>query len=263
MKILKNIINNLLKLINLKLVKNDHYDKLISKASSSKDLNFLKKINSPNINMIIPFLERSEAQLCQDLFVLEKLNFKKNGFFVEFGVCDGINLSNTYLLEKEFKWNGIVCEPAKVYWKALRDNRSCIIENKCVYKISNKEIDFNETTNPKLSTINDFSISDFHKEARTKGKIYKVKTISINDLLTMHNAPKKIDYLSVDTEGSEFEILSQLDFNKYSPLIITVEHNYNDEIRKNIFDLLTNNNYERFNTKISLFDDWYYIKNLN
>ena len=62
-------------------------------------------------------------------------------------------------------------------------------------------------------------------------KLNKVETISLNDLLKKFNAPKYIDYLSIDTEGSEFEILSSLDFSKYIS-VITCEHNYSSKRKK-------------------------------
>ena len=51
-------------------------------------------------------LKIQNLQLRQDLFVINELNFKKKGFFCEFGACDGIELSNSYLLEKKFNWQG-------------------------------------------------------------------------------------------------------------------------------------------------------------
>ena len=49
--------------------------------------------------------------------VLDQLNFKKNGFFVEFGAGNGEKFSNTFLLEKNFNWNGILAEPCKSFHK--------------------------------------------------------------------------------------------------------------------------------------------------
>ena len=61
----------------------------------------------------IPYSKSQENRIPMDLFVLQHLDFKKNGYFVEFGAADGKYLSNTYLMEKKFGWKGILCEPAK------------------------------------------------------------------------------------------------------------------------------------------------------
>ena len=65
-----------------------------------------------------------------------------------------------------------------------------------------------------------------------------------------------MDYLSIDTEGSEFEILAKFDFDKYEFEIITCEHNYTDA-REKLHRLLTSKGYVRKFEDISLFDDWY------
>ena len=76
------------------------------------------------------------------------------------------------------------------------------------------------------------------------------------DLLEKYNAPKTIDYLSIDTEGSEYEILSVFDFDAFDIRVITCEHNYTP-MREQLFELLTKNGYERKYSELSLFDDWY------
>lgn len=62
----------------------------------------------------------SKSQLLQDVFVLHELNFKEGGFFVEFGATNGVELSNSHLLEKEFHWQGILAEPARVWYDDLK-----------------------------------------------------------------------------------------------------------------------------------------------
>jgi FkbM family methyltransferase len=115
---------------------------------------------------------------------------------------------------------------------------------------------FNETEVPELSTVDIFSGKDFHRKRRAVGEKYEVQTISLNDLLIKHQAPKYIDYLSIDTEGSEYEILKAFNFNEFSIQIITVEHNYSPQ-RELIFALLTSHGYKRKYENISEFDDWY------
>jgi hypothetical protein len=78
------------------------------------------------------------------------------------------------------------------------------------------------------------------------------------DLLRKFNAPNKIDYLSIDTEGSEFDILEAFDFNDYQFSVITCEHNHTPS-REKIFDLLTHNGYSRKFEQLSYWDDWYVL----
>lgn len=198
----------------------------------------------------------SKAQLFQDLFVLFITNNKKGGYFVEFGATNGITLSNSYLLEKSFGWNGILAEPARCWHNELRANRNCIIDMRCVWDKSDEHLDFNEVSSQELSTINTYSGSDGHSLDRQNGNIYPVETISLNDLLEKHNAPHAIDYLSIDTEGSELTVLSAFDFSKYNIRIITVEHNFTAD-RKKIHDLLSQHGYQRVFEKFSKWDDWY------
>jgi len=201
-------------------------------------------------------LRNSRSQLGQDLFVLSELNFKRNGFFVEFGAANGVDLSNTSILERHFGWNGILAEPAKRWHKELKCNRNCYIETDCIWQESNSTLTFNEVELSEYSTIDSFSSSDTYNEIRKQGKTYKVNTISLEGLLDKYNAPKKIDYLSIDTEGSEYEILKNLDFDKYQFRIITCEHNFTPQ-REKIFSLLTENYYVRKYEKVSRYDDWY------
>ena len=92
---------------------------------------------------------------------------------------------------------------------------------------------------------------------RLKGrKEYTVKTVSLNDLLERYKAPYDIDYLSIDTEGTELEILRTFDFNKYSFSVITVEHNFSSD-RDGQYDLLSKNGYRRILENVSYVDDWY------
>jgi len=224
--------------------------------NEADDIKMLLTLPNESASQLVKYLQKSRSQLRQDLFVLSQSHFKKDGFFVEFGATNGIDLSNTYLMEKEFGWNGILAEPAKIWHKKLSKNRGAHIEHKCVWKNSHSILEFNEVDVGELSTINKYSNIDSHSEARKQGRIYEVETISLNDLLRKYNAPKHIDYLSIDTEGSEFEILSNFDFNEYSFQIITCEHNFSP-MREDIFALLSKNGYVRKFQELSKFDDWY------
>ena len=213
------------------------------------DSQFLIEINRS-------LLDKSKSQLRQDLFVLSELNFKKNGFFVEFGATNGIDFSNSHLLEKEYGWSGILAEPAKLWHQDLIANRTATIDTRCVWRDTGSTLMFSETESPELSTLNSHVHSDLHAQERLKSSQYSVETVSLIDLLIQHNAPNEIDYLSIDTEGSEFEILEEFDFNRFQFNIITCEHNYSSS-RDKIFSLLIKNGYKRVYQEVSQFDDWY------
>lgn len=95
-----------------------------------------------------------------------------------------------------------------------------------------------------------------HAASRTTGRQYEVETAKLTTLLDDHDAPQVIDYLSIDTEGSEFDILQDFDYSSRTIKIITVEHNYTGN-RELIKQLLVLNGYRRVLSEISAWDDWY------
>jgi FkbM family methyltransferase len=201
-------------------------------------------------------LDISKAQLFQDLFALKELDEKRGGYFVEFGATDGVTISNTFVLEKIYGWTGILAEPARCWHDALRANRSCHIDDRCVWSETGKQIEFKQTDNAEYSTIAAFADNDYHAVTRKQGTKYKVKTVSLGDLLREYRAPHVIDYLSVDTEGSELTILRNFAFEDYRARVITVEHNHSDQ-RGRIHELLTSKGYRRVFAELSNFDGWY------
>lgn len=257
---LRKIINELLINFDLSLVKKASYEKTCQRAIKLNTYRLAELINPKLLEKYYESISFSKSQIAQDLFVLSELAFKENGFFVEFGATNGIDLSNTHLLEKRFNWNGILAEPAKNWHKDLTRNRSVHITTDCVWKTSNNSLSFNEVKLGELSTLDTFSNSDGHSKIRKNGVKYDVNTTSLNDLLAKYNAPIIIDYLSIDTEGSEYDILSSFNFKKYKFRIITCEHNFTPN-REKIHTLLKKYGYEKKFEDISEFDDWYVLTN--
>lgn len=219
-------------------------------------LDFLKSMNRAERKKCMAHMPHSRSQIFQDLFVLNWLNYKRSGYFVEFGAADGVIYSNSHLLEKELGWSGILAEPARVWRADLERNRTAHIDTRCVWKSTGETLVFNEVALGELSTIDDFSDHDSHSKSRETGSRYEVSTVSLNDLLETHDAPDVIDYLSIDTEGSELEILSALDFERYKFRVITCEHNFTPA-RRDIHWLLVVNGYHRICVDQSRFEDWY------
>lgn len=182
------------------------------------------------------------SQEAQDLKVLLHYKLKKDGYFLEIGASDGIKFSNTYLLEKKYGWIGICAEPIKNDYDKLvinRPNSKCC--NMAVYAISGEKLEFDICEYNLLSGLN--KCINRYNGVSIKEKVI-VETIALNDLLEKYNAPQFIEYMSLDTEGSEYEILSAFDFNKYRFGLIHVEHNFEEPKRTLIKELLLKNGYK-------------------
>lgn len=240
--------------------------KRLSEADESKSalqiLELLQSMKVTNVDRFIKYGKLSKAQLLQDLFVLELLNFKRKGFFVEFGAADGVRHSNSYLLEKEFGWDGILAEPATIWHSKLKSSRSVKIENRCVWNKSNEILEFSEDLSAELSSLTLHRDKGIHKSRRIETRNYPVVTISLLDLLKENNSPKEVDYLSIDTEGSEYQILKAFDWSEFKFQVITVEHNFSED-REAISDLLNSSGYRQVYPFLSRFDDWYIHKDLS
>lgn len=199
--------------------------------------------------------QKSVSQLGQDLWVLEKTNYKRGGFFVEFGATDGVVLSNTWLLEKEFGWNGICAEPNPKFFEKLKENRACRLSDQCISGETGKTVNF--IFADAFGGSQEYADSDMHQEKRAAylmtNQSALLPTISLHDFLVQHGAPKTIDYLSIDTEGSEFEILESFPLDKWNIRFLTVEHNFTER-RSDIRQILERAGYRVREEK---WDDWY------
>ena len=196
---------------------------------------------------------KSYSQVNQDIWVLDMLKNKENGFFLDIGAFDGIKFSNTYILEKYFNWKGLLVE-------AHPDN-------------------YNKMISCRENTFCNYAIDDrtgkviFDKDGNTGSKIsesgIEVNSITFNDLFNKYKVPNVIDYMSLDIEGNEYISLTKFPFETHKCLLITVEHNsYLDGgVNKNkIKEILLKNQYEIVKEDVTCggkpFEDWYKIKNL-
>ena len=251
---MKKIIKNIFAFFNIAIRSKSKLEKKLANSISLEkwrhDIEFTLQIGFHLGPDFLKLIKLSKAQYRQDLFALKELKLKKGGFFVEFGATDGVSGSNTFLLEKEFNYKGILAEPNPNQRKNIEIERKAIIVKECVWAKSGENLKF--TDDGDLSTL------DLFKKLKNSKSYFNVSTISLTDMLDKYNAPPLIDYLSIDTEGSEFDILSTHDFSKYNFSVITVEHNYTEQ-REKIHQLLSKKGYLRKYKELSMQDDWYIL----
>lgn len=159
------------------------------------------------------------SQIGQDKWVHSVLGNKRDGYFIELGACDGVHYSNTLFFEKELGWNGICIEPNDNYIPSLQRNRKCKLCNNLVYSEEGRTLEF--ALCDTASGVVDENIGPFTNTSHTVMKT----TTTLYKILEFFEAPKIIDYLSLDVEGQEYNILSTFPFDTYKFRCITVEHN--------------------------------------
>jgi hypothetical protein len=87
--------------------------------------------------------------------------------------------------------------------------------------------------------------------------VIQVDTATLDDIFAAHRVPGEIDYLSVDTEGSELEVLKGLDLGNYRPRVMTVEHNFVPWRRREIIEHLGRCGYRPVLEDRSGVDAWF------
>jgi FkbM family methyltransferase len=196
----------------------------------------------------------------QDIYVTRILKEKRDGYFIEIGANNGYTMSNTYLLEKNYGWKGICVEATPYKITELTNNRpNAICISSAAFLESNLELDFTTCPLDILNVITEYAeiAIDFLKE---NGEIIKVNTRSLTDILNENNAPENIDYLSIDTNGSEYKVLEGIDFTKYKFNVITVKNSLIEEKQNRIKEILTSNGYsvqQTINMVDNITDDLY------
>jgi FkbM family methyltransferase len=200
---------------------------------------------------------RHHGELRQDLFALFATEHKRQGFFVEFGAMDGLRASNTLLLERDHGWQGIMSEPNPRYNQSLPHNRACRIDLRCVSDTTGEKVKFQCADQAGWPGM----VGHILNEHKSQGNVIEVETVTLNDLLDQHHAPRQVDYISVDTDGSEPMIMQGFDFSRHGATAWTIEHNQMPW-RRDICELMQRNGYVRVLEKFSGYDDWYLQKTL-
>lgn len=176
------------------------------------------------------------SQCRQDEFLNTVVfNNKKNGFFIDIGAHDGETYSNSLFFESVNNWNGICVEPNPTVFAKLNSLRKSTNLNVCI-GASNKKIKFTQIEGyaEMLSGISENyderHIQRIDRDIQNKGgkrNEIEVEMITLNSIESLKN--QKIDFISIDTEGNEFDIVSSMDFNHLDVKSIVIENNYKDE----------------------------------
>ncbi len=179
---------------------------------------------------------------------------------MDVGAHDGISINNTLYFEKNNNWTGINIEPIKKVFDRLVNNRPNNINLNCAVCNNDGETDFlcNTGYTEMISGIKDnFDIRHFNRlqhenlQMGSTTEVIKVKTKKLETILDENNI-KHINYLSIDTEGAEFEVIKSINFNKVFIDVIGFENNYND-VSEPIIEYLQNKGFITIHVSLDIF----------
>jgi FkbM family methyltransferase len=186
----------------------------------------------------------------QSTYIDTVLKSKRNGFFIEAGVFNGEDYSNSLFFELERDWTGLLIEPIpSLYKQILSKNRKAFTINCCI--ANNRPFVRKFQLDNVLSSKMDQGL-----EAKNKKIIY-IPCFSLSTILKAINV-NKVDYFSLDVEGAELEVLKSTNLNKLDITTFSVEHNKSHETKIEIKNFLEANNYMIL--KESNNSDSYFIK---
>ena len=204
-----------------------------------------------------------------DSLILNIFKNQKKGFYLDIGCGHPIKNNNTYLLNKK-GWSGINIDLDEENIELFNTYRRKDIN--LATAVSDKEGETDLYFYHSKSALNTISKQNADFQKAKVSSIRKIKTQEINKIL--ENSPykdKKIDFLSIDVEGSELSILKNFDFKKYSPKVIVVEYldlslkkleiknlNIDNIIKSDIYKFIISNNYTLANV---LHSDLVFIQN--
>ncbi len=183
-----------------------------------------------------------KSQAGQDKFVNERFfHNRKDGFFLDIGAHDGQSFSNTWFFEKNLGWKGICFEPLPHLYNQLKACRNCLCINACVSQI-NGHLPFlhvdscDEMLSGLCGTFNERKLNAVREDILQLGgelKIIQVPCVRLDSILEMHSVTH-VDFLSLDVEGHELQVLKTIDFSKVAIDVIAVENDYHDEAIRSI-----------------------------
>ena len=190
-------------------------------------------------------MNNSKSQIQQDLILDQQIfKGKSNGVFVEVGALDGFGASNTWFFEMERNWSGLLIEPNPVEFNKRNQHPrpNSIFEN-CAISDVEMDINFLSIEGPcnVLSGIMEFYNSQHLERIDRELEMYSnhpeghelysrkeqipMKAVRLQTLFSKHNITK-IDFISIDVEGAELQVLNSINFDKVDINVFMIENNY-------------------------------------
>lgn len=194
-------------------------------------------------------LKRSYSQGKEDVFIDRFLKNKKKGFYVDVGANDPSRFNNTKRFYKR-GWQGINVEPNVILINKINRERKRDINLNIGIGKAKGEMMMYVFYPDTLSTFSREKADEYIKQGFAIEKESKIEIRTLKDVLDQYAKGAKIDFLTVDTEGTDLDVLQSNDWNNYRPTLLCVEvnnlngHKFDIEILQKYLESV---NYEKIN----------------
>lgn len=178
----------------------------------------------------------------EDLAAIKFFKNKKKGFYVDIGCYHPTHINNTYLLYKK-GWNGINIDVSQFSIDLFKFMRPDDLNYKCAVSETNKKVNlYYQKEHSQLTSINKLTAKKFIK-GRLKKKI--INSYSLEEILSWGKYKDyEIDFLDVDVEGADLQVLKGLNFSKRKPKLICVEIHQKNFRKHKIYRFLIKKKYK-------------------
>ena len=223
---------------------NPELSDLISQTSAD-DMNDLGNLLE-GISLLLKANGRTYSQLCQEAFVIAHTKGKSEPRYLEVGAFHPEKYSNTASLREYRGWVGLSVDPSE-------DSRKAFESAGLAEQFLNVGVG---AASGFAYFSSDGAFSHTHTE-ETEGSI-RICVIGIVELVEMN---PNVDYVSLDIEGGELEIIRAFPWGMCKPKVFTIEHNQDLVMKKELNDLMAIQGYRRVLDSVTNFDSWFLLEN--
>jgi FkbM family methyltransferase len=172
----------------------------------------------------------SYSQSKEDLIIDKMIGYKKTGFYVDVGAFDPLRFSNTMRFYKR-GWRGINIEPNTFHWHTFMAKRNRDINLNIGIAQKKGNLTYYHMDPATLSTFVKKQIAEYERQGFTLLGTRKISVLPLCDVLEKFAKGKTIDFMSIDVEGFEIDVLKSNDWKKFRPQFLCIESTKAD--RKN------------------------------
>lgn len=186
------------------------------------DATYDKYIKPIQINLLQSAGRRIYAQEGEDIIIERMLGSKKSGFYIDIGAHHPYRFSNTYYFYKK-GWSGINIEPNPELFKYFKQSRKRDINLNIGLSSKPQELKYYYFDEPAMNTFSSTAIDHIRASGHRLLHTAMIPTTTLTLALQPYTLPAEIDFMTIDAEGLDYDIIQSNDWSRINPKLILIE----------------------------------------